>query len=320
MPAPSRLSDSDFIRLFEELGATGLAKRINSSVRGIYAMRARIEGRVHRQIKAPGLPNSNNEPRRTGIEHPGRICMDVKDGVVLVGSDAHYWPGPKSLMHKAFVKLCKEFKPVAVIMNGDVIDACTISRHPPIGWSKLPSVAEEIEVAQERLGEIEKAAFKARKLWPLGNHDSRYETRIATVAPELAKVMGTRLADHYPLWEPCWSVFINDDVVVKHRFKGGMHAPHNNAVSGGRSIVTGHLHSSKVTPFTDYNGTRYGVDTGCIADTNHRAFVDYTEDNPKNWRDGFCVLTFLGGRLLPPDLVSRWDDSTVVFQGKLLRV
>lgn len=319
MPLP-RLSDADFVRLFEEIGAARLAKRIGNSERGVYARRSRVEGRIRRQLKSPGLPGSNNMPRREGIEHPGRICFDVKDGIVMIGSDAHYWPGPKSLMHKAFVKLCKELKPAAVIMNGDVIDACTISRHPPIGWAKLPTVQEEIEVAQERLGEIEQAAFKARKTWPLGNHDSRYETKIATMVPELAKVMGTRLADHYPLWEPCWSTFINDDVVIKHRFKGGIHAPHNNTVYSGKTIITGHLHSAKVIPFTDYNGTRYGVDTGCVADPNHRAFLDYTEDNSKNWRDGFCVLTFKDGRLLPPDLVLRWDDSTVTFQGKLLRV
>src|SRR4029079_11608382 len=139
-------------------------------------------------------------------------------------------------------------------------------------------------------------------------------------APEFAKVHGTRLADHYPLWEPCWSVFVNEDVVVKHRFKGGLHAPHNNTVNSGRTIVTGHLHSAKVTPFTDYNGTRYGVDTGCIADPNAKAFVNYTEDNPKNWRAAFGGFTVRGGQLLPPELATVWDDRHIAFRGDLIRV
>ena len=143
---------------------------------------------------------------------------------------------------------------------------------------------------------------------------------MATVAPELVEVMGTSLSDHFPLWESCWSVFINDDIVVKHRYKGGLHAPHNNTVNSGRTIVTGHLHSAKVIPWDDYNGTRYGMDTGCIADPNHRAFLDYTEDNPKNWREGIGVLELVGGVLKPPDLVLKWNRTNVVFRGEILKV
>jgi hypothetical protein len=88
----------------------------------------------------------------------------------------------------------------------------------------------------------------------------------------------------------------------------------------GRTIVTGHLHSAKVYPLSDYNGTRYGVDTGCIADTEHKAFTSYTEDSPKNWRSGFSVLTFDGGGLLYPELVLKWDDEHVQFRGKKIHV
>jgi hypothetical protein len=96
------------------------------------------------------------------------------------------------------------------------------------------------------LSEIEKVAPKARRIWTLGNHDSRFETRLATVAPEYANVHGVHLKDNFPLWEPCWATFINSDVVVKHRFKSGLHAPHNNTMWAGRTIVTGHLHSQKI--------------------------------------------------------------------------
>jgi hypothetical protein len=41
---------------------------------------------------------------------------------------------------------------------------------------------------------------------------------------------------------------VNDSVMVKHRWKGGIHATHNNAVESGVSFCTGHLHSAKVTP------------------------------------------------------------------------
>jgi hypothetical protein len=85
-------------------------------------------------------------------------------------------------------------------------------------------------------------------------------------------------------------------------------------------MVTGHLHSSKVTPLSDYNGTRYGVDTGCLANPSHPAFTDYTEDAPLDWRSGFAVLTFRDGKLMLPELVQLWDEDSVQFRGKVYKV
>lgn len=310
-----RISEADFIRLFEEKGPAGLAKATGIGVRNVYARRRDIERRLNCRLKSP-------TPQAVVIEsHPHRIHLDVPNGNVIVGGDAHYWPGPPSTAHRAFVKFIKELKPKAVIMNGDAFDGASISRHPPIGWAEQPTVQQEIEAVQERLHEVELACPRGcKRLWPLGNHDARFETRIATVAPEYAKVHGTSLRDHFTAWEPCWSAWINDDVVVKHRFKNGLHAPHNNSMWSGKTIVTGHLHSAKVQPITDYNGTRYGVDAGCMADSDARAFLDYTEDSPKNWRSGFCVLTFKDGKLLQPELVLVWDADHVQFRGELIRV
>lgn len=285
------------------------------SVSKVYERRRKLEFRLGIQIKAPDHPNNTRKAKT----HPGRIEFDVPDGIVIVGSDCHYWPGEPSTAHRAFVSFCKEYKPRAVVLNGDVLDFPQISRHPPIGWENQPTVQQEIESAQDRLHEIEKACGRARKIWTLGNHDARYETRLATVAPEYAKLNGFHLHDYFPLWETAWAVWIND-VVIKHRFKSGIHAPHNNTVTGGKSIVTGHLHSAKVIPWTDYNGTRYGVDTGCIADPYARAFLDYTEDSPRSWRSGFGVLTFKDGKLLQPELVMVWDENTVQFRGELIKV
>lgn len=315
--AAAQISDHDFIAEFKKLGGTLLAAKLGQKVRSVMSRRAAIERRIQQTIVPPDVRKG---PTRPEVKHPQRVEIGIINGTILIGSDAHYWPGPASTAHRAFVQFCKELKPQAVIMNGDAIDAATISRHPPIGWEKRPPLIDEIEAAQERLHEIENAAGRADKIWTLGNHDGRFETRIATVAPEYAKIHGVHLRDHFPLWEPCWSCWINDDVVVKHRFKGGLHAPHNNTLWSGKTLITGHLHSSKVQPITDYNGTRYGVDTGCLADTDAKAFVDYTEDNPKNWRSGFAVLTFKDGRLLMPELVTVWDDNGVQFRGEVIRV
>jgi len=253
-------------------------------------------------------------------DYPHRKTVDVRDGCVIIGSDFHIWPGKESTALRAFKKLCNDLKPKAVILNGDVMDFPKISRHPPIGWENTPTPIEEIEAAQDHLNDIVKVVPRGcRKLWLLGNHDARFETRLATVASEYKNLKGIHLSDHFSVWENGWSAWINSDVVVKHRFRSGVHAPHNNTVNAGMSMVTGHLHSAKVSPFTDYRGTRFGVDAGCVADTDHKAFVDYSEDSPKNWVSGFAVLTFLNGILMWPELVTKFDDDHMQFRGNLIR-
>lgn len=285
-------------------------------------------GNLTAAARARGLPrttflNHLEIAKRTSLAPKGRkVLPEFTDGIIIVGGDAHYWPGPASTAHRAFCHFIKKLKPRVVVMNGDALDACSISRHPPIGWNHIPSVKQELEVCQERLGEIERASGKALRFWTLGNHDARFETRLAQVAPEFKDVHGISLQDHFPNWTGCWSLFIGGvgGVVIKHRGRGGAHAPFSNTVNSGCSIVTGHLHSAKVSPFTDYNGTRYGVDTGCLADPYAAAFQDYLEDSFRNWRSGFCVLTFKNGRLLYPELVSVFEDGVVEFRGELVEV
>jgi len=301
-------SDAEFIRLFESMGATATAKHLGTAERSVYSRRRNIEKNGTPDIAAPSS-------RRRNIA--GRLHAEVENGVIAIGSDAHYWPGEPSTAHRAFVKFVKEYQPQIVVMNGDVLDGSSISRHPPIGWEKRPSLIQEIEACKDRLGEITVAAGKARRYWPLGNHDARFETRLATVAPEYARVQGVSLSDHFADWEPCWSLFVNDDVVIKHRHKGGIHATHNSTLWAGKTTVTGHLHSLKVTPFTDYNGDRWGVDTGTLADIYGPQFQDYLEDSPRNWRAGFAVLTFFNGALLQPETVRVVDPDHVDFRGKL---
>ena len=318
MPKP-RISDAEFMELFETRGPKAVREATGCTERSVYQRRANIERRIGRQITAPD--NGGNNRTRSNVSHDARYHIDVSDGTVLIGSDAHYWPGIITPAHRAFVQFCRTEKPAAVILNGDVLDGAGISRHPSIGWENKPSLIEEIEACQARLGEIEKAAPKAELVWTLGNHDARFESRLANVAPEYARVHGVHLKDHFGYrWNPCWSCWINDDVVVKHRWKGGTHATRNNTLNSGKTMVTGHLHSLKCTPMSDYRGVRWGVDSGTLASPGGPQFIDYTEDNPVDWRSGFVVLTFHKGELLDPELVRVRDENTVVWRGKVIDV
>jgi hypothetical protein len=248
----------------------------------------------------------------------------LTDGIAIIFSDAHFWPGIRSTAFKGLLWAINELKPHVVIANGDIFDGSSISRHPRINWSAVPNVKQELEACQTALKEIEDACEKARHhtqlIWPLGNHDSRFETRLSEAAPQFEGVGGTALKDHFPKWHTCWSCWLSDSVVVKHRYKGGVHATHNNTVNSGVTTITGHLHSLKVTPFGDYNGTRFGVDTGTLAEIDGPQFIDYLEDGPVNWRSGFAVITMKDSKPLWPELVSKHAEGVINFRGQLIDV
>lgn len=311
MTQQAGVTEAEMIEAVSEHGPCQAAKRLGISERALFQRIARYEARTGKAIPRPD--RRTPEP----VNVPGRLEFECKNGVIVVGGDAHYWPGVITTAHQAFVKCIKEFKPKAVVMNGDVFDGASISRHAPIAWEKKPSVQLELDACKERLGEIESVAEKSSRFWPLGNHDARFESRLAQAAPEYARVHGMHLADHFPCWEKCWSVWVNDEVVCKHRYRGGVHATHANTLHAGKTMVTNHLHSQKVSDWTDYTGTRWGVDTGTLAEPFGPQFTDYMEDNPRSWRSGFALLTFVNYELLRPELVRVVRPGIVDFRGKL---
>jgi hypothetical protein len=78
-------------------------------------------------------------------QHPAAIKLGIQDGHVLIGSDSHYWPGIVSTAHTAFLEFAKEYKPKAIIKNGDEADFPQISRHAPIAWESRPKLSVEID-------------------------------------------------------------------------------------------------------------------------------------------------------------------------------
>ena len=127
--------------------------------------------------------------------------------------------------------------------------------------------------------------------------------------------MGADLFDFFPGWHFGYTIHVNENTVIKHRWHNGIHAIYNNVLKSGRSIVTGHLHRLQVSAWGDYNGRRYGVDTGTLAEPGGDQFA-YLEGNPVPWASGFAVLTFDSkGMLLPPELCEVIGE-TAYFRGK----
>jgi hypothetical protein len=310
--AGKKVSDEAIIEALKRLGSpTQAAKELGMDVTNVYKRRDTIQKRLG--ISLPSFNASQNSVVKTIIPENRRILQhEVKDGMVFIASDCHYWPGEITTAHRAFVTLLKEFKPTTAILNGDVFDGSRISRHEPLMGTNPPTPKQEIEACQDRLDEIRNASKNARCLWTFGNHDVRLHRYIAINAPELSDFQG--LFDYFPGWHTGWRVDINDNVVVKHRWHNGLHATYNNTLKSGRSIVTGHLHKLQSVGYSDYNGRRWGVDTGTLAEPYGEQFV-YTESNPVNWCSGFAILTFRDGKLLPPELCEVIDGEAY-FRGE----
>jgi hypothetical protein len=247
-----------------------------------------------------------------------RAISENVTGTVIVASDLHAWPGDRSPAFAALVDLVKELKPTLVVANGDSLDNAGISRHPPIGWQSLPSVLEELEAAKALHAELEHAAPTGTPLiWLYGNHCLRFNTRLASEAPEFRGVPGTSLEDHFPSWDFAMSLHLNKHTVIFHSYHNGVHAGYNNTLKSGVNTVTGHTHRLQATQWADYNGLRWGIECGTLSEFGpDQAKFNYALDRPLNWSQGFAVLTFApNGMLLEPEFC-RVINGSAYFRGQ----
>lgn len=315
------LTDDEFRSVWEKYRgeAKAIAKVTGISIRQVYNRRRVIEERLGIQLKVADRVISNTkyssrmklasrlddlaELRERRYEK--EISATVRDGVVLIGSDAHYWPQIVSKAHEALCKLAKELKPSVVILNGDVLDGARISRHSREMWEAQPALKDELAAVQDRCAEIERAAQGAELIRTIGNHDARFERYLCQNAPEMENTPGSSLLDYLPRWRAGWAVHLNAQsegwTVVRHRpVTGGIHSTYNSVLKSGVNYVHGHLHKLEHKPWGDYRGRNWGIDCGTLADPKGPQF-SYTEAGPLNWGSGFYVLTFKDGRLLPPE-------------------
>lgn len=292
-----------------------VARNLGLSVRAVYERRRTLESKGYTLESNPQTATQNSKsPYSQAWSYPREKTAEVIDGQIVIFSDAHFWPGEKTVANIALIEVIKQLKPVMIIANGDIFDGARISRHDPHGWGQPPSVKEELDACTERMHEIAMAGKRGTPLhWNVGNHDARFDRAMVINAAEYEGVV-ERLADRFPEWDIAWSLKLNNQVMIKHRQHNGIHAAYNNTLKAGLSMVTGHLHRLAVTPWADYNGRRWGVDTGTLSDPLGPQF-EYLENNATPWTSGFAVLTFKDGRLLPPELCEVLDGQAF-FRGQ----
>jgi Icc-related predicted phosphoesterase len=331
------LTDEEFIKKWEEFpSATLLAKEIKCNPRAIQNRRRSVEIRLGIQLetkvnlrdafnkkqteKRITRLKEQNQKRIEATTHSVRRGMSLDNGRVIIFSDAHF-TDYTTTGFKALLKFIKYFKPKAIICNGDAFDGAVLSRYPSINYDSKPSVLDELNYCKTHLDAIEKIKpAGCRLIWTLGNHDMRYESALVSRASEYAGVEGFSLKDHFPHWEACYSFWVNDDTVIKHRHKGGRYAGYNNVQASFSNIFTGHTHVLTCSPISTFDQKTYwGVQTGTLADVNAESF-SYTEDNAKDWRQGFIMASWEKGRLLMPEMIMVCGEDEVEFRGEVLSI
>ena len=324
---PKTVSDAQLIESWRRhYSPTLVAQEVGINARNVQARKKIIEARYG--IRLPVI-----DPRRPKYDQSSLLIshdraeaqMEIIDGTVIVSGDQHFWPGSVPVMHRAYVYLAKKLKPTLCVWNGDAFDGASISRFPSIGWESKPSVRQELDCVHERSHEVRKACPGAKFVWNLGNHDLRFETRLAAVAHEYRDVQGIHLKDHFPEWIPAWFVTINaglpSHTEIRHREKGGIHAGYNNTKDTGVTMVTGHDHRAEVVAYDDRRGRRYGVRHGMGADSaRDPQFLNYLEARKPNWQSAVAVLNYRNGQLLMPELAMRWGDNSFEFRGEIIEV
>lgn len=319
------VNTEEFIKLWNQTKSPArMAEMLGVNVRNIYARRSRIEKTTGMLLPAEvtaGTPKYNH--RAVELVMAARRDtnrLSISEGVIVVGSDAHYSPGHVSVAHKAMCNLLADLgtEVKAIVLNGDILDGGQISRHPRIGWSKAPTVKQELEAVQERLGELEKVRpAGAHLLRTYGNHCARFETRLANQVPEYEGIGGFLLRDHLPMWKDSLRIDVNEDMVIIHDWHSGVHSGWNDVLKGGCHTVTGHTHELGTKAHRGFKDTRYGIKTGMLADEYQDEF-GYRQGKPGfNWQSGFAVLTWVDGMLLHPEFCAVRDDGRAYFRGKL---
>ena len=241
--------------------------------------------------------------------YPQQLEVTFDNGVVLIGSDAHIWPGPETVMMKAFVAVSRKLKPDVIVLNGDILDGAKVSRHGSLLNAHAPKLSAEIDAATKWIAKLQPSKHR---IWTMGNHDQRVDHYLANNAPELDDYAG-RISDRFPTWEFCWAVNING-VEIRHRFRSGIHAGWNNALHSGVTTITGHTHQLQVTAVRNRNGTHWGIEDGMLGDPSHKCF-EYGEGTPSRAQPGFLVLSFIDGVLMPPEMCELINGEPV-FRGK----
>ncbi len=191
--SPARLEAERLCKAFPDTPTLTLAKRLAKSHKGTVdnarTMLRKVRGNHGQQDRKTATAPRENQPAGWKPALPPSIAepwtpFDLGSGIkVAILSDLHV-PYHSVTAVTAAVDHCKKRKPDVLLINGDLADFYSISRH-----QKDPSKRDleaEITAVRETLAWL-RAEFKAARIvLKLGNHEERWQHWLWNAAPEIS--------------------------------------------------------------------------------------------------------------------------------------
>ena len=282
---------NEYLTRFPDLGAAPLARKIYKenaiSFRDIEDARFFVRyytgqtGATHRKNLAKKEfvrpAKKSNEYGLLPSSAETYLPYEIKSQRTLIISDLHF-----PYQHNKSIELALDFgkqkKVDCILINGDLLDFATISRHEKDFRAR--SVVEEFESVRAFLNALRKNFPKVKIVFKEGNHDERWEKWLYLKAPEIFDDIEFRLENRLGLGK------LNIDIVKDKRPVkiGKLTVLHGHELDGGSggvnparatffktldSVIVGHYHKTSSHTETTMNGTMISVESqGCLCGMN----------------------------------------------------
>lgn len=307
--APKRAMRLEAERLARELPnaptrtlAKRLADEFQVTVEQARAVMRRVRGssgaenknKASLVIPRGASPESAKTPKTPPTQLPDSLAapwepleLDCKRAFVL--SDVHIPYHAKSALEAA-LKHGESLDPDCVILNGDMADFYTISRHQKDPRKR--KWKQELELNRQFSQHIRERFPKSRIIYKYGNHEERWEHYVWNHAPELADCEEMLLSQWLKL-DAIGIEWIDNQrpimlghlpVFHGHELPKGMSSPVNQARGAFLrmldTVLVGHGHRSSSHTEPNWMHTETTCwSTGCLCDLN----PEYARINKWNW-------------------------------------
>lgn len=303
--SPQRIEAESLCKKFPKTATRTLAKKLADSHQ-ITVEQARCTLRTvrgnhgERDRKCATVPRSNGhagtKPQLPPSKAEPWLPFELGNGIkVAILSDLHI-PYHSEIAVNAAVTYCKKRRPNVLLINGDLADFYSISRHQK-DQSKRNFKAE-VEAVQGGLAYLRGQFPKARIVLKAGNHEERWQHWLWNCAPEISDF--DRMSLEQWIDAPKYGVEIVQDqrpvmvgnlpVMHGHEIGKGISAPVNTArglfLRTTSTMLQGHSHRTSQHVEPDWRHIDTATwSTGCLCDMS----PEYARIN--KWNHGFCFVT-----------------------------
>lgn len=221
---------------------------------------------------------------------------------VLVLGDIHF-----PFHHVAALKKAKQaiaqVRPQVVIQIGDLRDMYSASKYPRSYDLMTPAQENKLgrEQSEEMWHHIKKLSPRSKRIQLMGNHDTRYTSRVYEKLPEAEVPMKQWLRNEYTfdgvetIHDPKEEIKV-EGIIYQHGYRPGLgdHATYNQ-----HSTVVGHSHRAGLKVFHNLRGLFFELNVGWLGDRDAKVFGYRAQNKITHTSRGFGIVDSLGPRFIP---------------------